>query len=426
MKHEHESLPGEEAPHLAATPALSDRDICDSYLYLLGRLLALRHEHFDFLGGARWNEIVHRDLDNTTNHAHLEVARSDAWIAVDESSCTLIDVPKITGRYYTAQVINPWGETVVNINDRTFPGHPYGPFALCLKGARCLVPGGARRIDLPCRKARVIVRIEIGANPKDAVALQRRFTIRATGAPAIASAVAMPLFPDERLPGVEVFDTALAVLASEMDVNLGMEAIQAKVRAIAALARNRGARGRIDRVVRDRAWGLKPVLYMTEHDWVTSRLAGSFGPDWLSRTASNLFEMWSNYKTEATVFRTGTVGRLDGSSTYTMTFSKNDLPWARVRYFWSLACHDARTRRVVPNALRRYVLTSHANTQLDSDGALRLYFAPNLPDGAPEQNWVPTPAGQPYILTWTSYGPDGATISGQWYPPPIHRVDGTL
>ena len=126
------------------------------------------------------------------------------------------------------------------------------------------------------------------------------------------------------------------------------------------------------------------------------------------------------------MFRTGTVGRLDGSSTYTMTFSKNDLPWARVRYFWSIACHDARTRRVVPNSLRRYVLTSHANTQLDSDGALKLYFAPNLPAGAAEQNWVPTPAGQPYILTWTSYGPDGATISGQWYPPPIHRVDGTL
>jgi hypothetical protein len=55
MKHEHESTPGEEAPQLPAAPALSDRDICDSYLYLLGRLLALRHEHFDFLGGARWN-----------------------------------------------------------------------------------------------------------------------------------------------------------------------------------------------------------------------------------------------------------------------------------------------------------------------------------------------------------------------------------
>ena len=278
MKHEHESMPGEEAPHLAATPALSDRDICDSYLYLLGRLLALRHEHFDFLGGARWNEIVHRDLDNTTNHAHLEVARSDAWIAVDESSCTLVDVPKITGRYYTVQVINPWGENGRRHQRPHVPGASVRVVRAVLErrplsGPRrrpadrpALPQGTPDRADRDRRESQGRRRAAAALHdPRD-----RRSRNRGP--------VAMPLFPDERLPGVEVFDTALAVLASEMDVNLGMEAIQAKVRAIAALARNRGARGQIDRVVRDRAWGLKPVLYMTEHDWVTARLAGSFGP----------------------------------------------------------------------------------------------------------------------------------------------------
>jgi hypothetical protein len=39
----------------AATHRASDRDICDSYLYLLGRLLVLRQEHFDLTSGAVWN-----------------------------------------------------------------------------------------------------------------------------------------------------------------------------------------------------------------------------------------------------------------------------------------------------------------------------------------------------------------------------------
>ena len=37
-------------------------------------------------------------------------------MAVDETSCALVSVPEIRGRYYTAQFLNGWGETVANIN----------------------------------------------------------------------------------------------------------------------------------------------------------------------------------------------------------------------------------------------------------------------------------------------------------------------
>jgi hypothetical protein len=31
-------------------------------------------------------------------------------------------VPQITGRYYTAQLLDEWGEVIVNINDRSARG----------------------------------------------------------------------------------------------------------------------------------------------------------------------------------------------------------------------------------------------------------------------------------------------------------------
>ena len=100
------------------TPLLrcSDRDIIDAYLYLLGRLLVLRQEHLDLLSGVPWNRLVEREL-GTEQYSNLDVACSEAWVAVDETSCTLVDVPQITGRYYTVQVLNPWGETLANIRD---------------------------------------------------------------------------------------------------------------------------------------------------------------------------------------------------------------------------------------------------------------------------------------------------------------------
>ncbi len=45
-----------------AQPArIADRDIIDSYEYMLGRLLVLRQEAADLKEGFRWNEIVHRE-----------------------------------------------------------------------------------------------------------------------------------------------------------------------------------------------------------------------------------------------------------------------------------------------------------------------------------------------------------------------------
>ena len=142
--------------------AISDQDISDGYIYLLGRLLVLRQQNLDFKEGFKWNEIVHRKPGAVDwPNPNLDVAYSEAWIAVDENSYTLLTVPQITGRYFTVQFLNGWGETLANVNERTFPDRPYGEFAICLEGSNVELPAGVRRVDLPVKYARVLSRVEL-------------------------------------------------------------------------------------------------------------------------------------------------------------------------------------------------------------------------------------------------------------------------
>lgn len=130
------------------TVRATDQDISDAYIYLLGRLLVTRQQQLDFQEGFKWNEIVHRKPGAVDwPNPNLDVAYSEAWVAVDEASCTLVSVPKIEGRYYTVHFLNGWGETIANINERLFPKRPFGEFAICLRGANVAIPAGATRIE---------------------------------------------------------------------------------------------------------------------------------------------------------------------------------------------------------------------------------------------------------------------------------------
>ena len=126
---------------------------------------------------------------------------------------------------------------MANINERTFPEHPSGDFALCLEGSHPPIPAGAVRVDLPARKCRCVVRIELGTNPTLAAALQRQVKVHAYGEPTVAPTLMTPLFTNDGLPGAEIFEQAEQILASEADLNPGMEALQRKVRAVAAALR---------------------------------------------------------------------------------------------------------------------------------------------------------------------------------------------
>src|SRR5262245_14697693 len=412
-----------------AQPApLPDRDIVEAYEYMLGRWLVLRQENLDFKEGFKWNEIIHREPGGVAwANPNLDVVYSEAWIAVDEKSCTLIELPEIKGRYYTVQALNGWGEVTVNINERNYPKHPSGKFAFCLKGAKgIVVPKGTQRVDLPSRKSRILMRIEIGANAADAIALQKKVTMKATGKPIIDAAVVKPDFPNNKLPGVEGFDKTEEILASEADINLGMVDVRDKVRAVAKAAADPAQRSRIDEVIRKYAipafLGEIPKMGKMVNGWIHPRFIGNYRTDYVMRSIANYAGIWANNSKEVIYF---TAQGVDGSQTFTQTYPKDALPASKTRYFWSVIAVDGVDFKVIPNSLNRYLLNKQSPLQFSDDGSLTLVFAPKLPEGFPDSNWLPTPNGKKFNMTYRFYGPTKDVADGKYYPPALVRISET-
>jgi hypothetical protein len=81
--------------------------------------------------GFAYNAITYNPLGSADFvNPNFDVAYLESWVAVDENTPALLEVPEVKGRYYTAQILDEWGEVIVNINERTFPSKPFGKFAL--------------------------------------------------------------------------------------------------------------------------------------------------------------------------------------------------------------------------------------------------------------------------------------------------------
>jgi len=420
------------AAHSQTTsPVPTDQEISDSYVYLLSRLLVLNQEQADFAGGFRWNQLVHRKVGAVDwPNPNLDVAYSEAWVAIDEKSCALVTVPKVKDRYYTVQFLNGWGETLANLNERVYPQHPDGEFAICLKGATVQLPVSTQRVDVSARVLRVLSRVELGASPDEAVALQKQFNIRASGHPVLPEVPKTVRFDIEKLPGVEAFDSAGAALDSASDTNPGMGRLQASTRAIASAIKDPHVRQHVDQVIHQQAI---PAIYKASRTlgdgtvkdgWVLPSTIGVYGSNWLLRTLVNLGGIWANSYEEVIYYKAfvDPAGKpLNGDHAYKLRFEKEQLPTLYATYFWSVIAVDAVHRRVLPNPLKRYLLSNFSKASYGQDGSLTLYLGAVKPNDAPESNWIPTPKGMGYSLTFRFYRPKGAVADHSYFPPALEK-----
>ncbi len=407
----------------------SDQQVSDAYIYLLGRLLILRQQQLDFQDGFKWNTLIHRKPGQVDwPNPNLDVAYSEAWVAIDEKSCLRVSVPKITGRYYTVHFLNGWGETVANINARVFPRHPSGEFAVCLKGSKVKLPRGVQRVDVPVKYMRVLSRVELGDDWDEAGALQQKVKFRAIGKPALPIVPKTLMFDIEDLPGVEAFDSAEAALDSEADINPGMEQLQATTRAIAKAIKDPAERQRVDKVIRTTTFGAFKKAMPTLGDgtvrngWALASTIGVYGKNWLLRTLVNDGGIWANRFDEVIYYKAfvGPDGApLSGDRAYKVHFTKKQLPARYATHFWSVIAVDSGHRRVLPNPVKRYLLNKESNLKYGKDGSLTLYFAAERPDESPDGNWLPTPKGVGYSLTFRFYRPKGAVAKRTYFPPPM-------
>lgn len=103
---------------------------------------------------------------------------------------------------------------------------------------------------------------------------------------------------------------------------------------------------------------------------------------------------------------------------YTVHFAKDQLPPADA--FWSLTLYNAKTKLLVPNHKKRYVINSRMlpNLKLDADGGLTLALQHHEPPKAEQSNWLPAPPG-PFYAVLRLYLPKPEANNGQWKLPPL-------
>ncbi len=414
----------------SSTPSLDESKISDAYVYLLGRIVVIRQEQTDLKeNGINYNVIKYNPVGKPLDwvNPNLDVTNNEAWIAVDDNTPALLEIPRIEGRYYTAQILDEWGEVITNINQRNYPDHPYGKYAFVASGSKVGIPADAVRIELRSPKAKMLARIEIKGDPDGAVALQRQFKLTSLGKPEVTPAPSVPEFDNEKLIGVEIFDRVDEVLRSAPDVAPVAAQLQAKVRDIAKLAAEPANRAAIDKLLRTKIIPAFQKYSVSEagtarNNWVGTTTIGNYGDDFAIRTAANYVGIWANARHEVIYFvttRDANGKPLDGSRTYVIDFPKSGLPDNVVNAYWFLSLVDVPGFLAVPNRLNRYTFNSVAPPASDADGSMKIYLGPRSGSGVTESNWLPAPDGKPFSLTFRTYVPKDVVKRGEWFPPAV-------
>jgi hypothetical protein len=369
--------------------APTDNEITAAYTYLLGRYLVIRQENDDInVEKEGYNIIKYDSLGSAAFvNPNMDVAYLEAWIAVDSSHAVILNVPEITGRYYTAQLLDGWGEVITNINERTFPDHPYGKFALVIKGTNPPNAAGAVKIELPSAKTKLLARVELQTTPDTALQLQKAFTLDVPEGIRISPPISIPSFTNDSLIGIEIFNNLDTVLASYPDPMLIAPQYQALSKKVAAyIQTGDAAKIHTDSVVNNQAIPgfLKKAggFGVQKGGWSVSYVAGNFGNDMMARGIINYGGIWANVITEAIYFvglTDSDANTLKGSNTYEIRFPKDSLPGAFVNAFWSVTLYSVPDYHVVPNPLNRYSINNVSGVKLNADSSLSIWVAPVQP-----------------------------------------------
>jgi hypothetical protein len=422
-----------QAPGVQESAAKPDeKTITDAYIYLLGRVLVIRQEYMDRGGqGFAYNTIKYNPLGSADFvNPNFDVAYLEAWISVDDDTPAILEVPEIKGRYYTAQILDEWGEVIVNINERTFPSKPFGRFALVKPGSTAKIPTGAVRIDLHSSKAKLLGRVELKDDREGALKLQRAFKLTSMGKPKTARPPIIKIFDNKALIGAEIFDHVDAKLSSALDVAPNAAEMQQKVRAVAAYAlSSTEARASVDLQLKKTILEFQEYALTTSapyrNHWVGAGQTGNYGKDFWLRTSVNFVGIWANVLDEVIYFvatRDADEKPLNGSNSYMMHFSADKLPQSAVNAYWSVILVGVPDYRVVPNPLSRFNFNTYSPLKVEADGSLKIGIGPKPVVDVPESNWLPAPDGKLFSLTFRTYVPKDMVKRGEWQPVPVAMV----
>jgi hypothetical protein len=417
---------------------LSVAELGEAWTYLFGRFLVIRQERVDLAeDGVDYNVLKHNPAvlagieagqAPTFVNPNLDVVYSEAWIAVDERTPAILEVPEIPrGTYYTAQIVDEWAEITLNINERTLPQQPHGRYALCLAGSNPEIPEEAFRIDLPSPKAKLLARVQIRDELDDAVTLQHRFMLRSAGTPEIEPPIEIPLFTNAEPPGAWMFDRARLQRALAAPDRSGHESeFRPRLERIADfVASDPDHAAQVDELVRTQIFPafLHAMTHMNEvgNGWRSTGNRTGFGGDYEFRAIANFGGIWWNAATEVIYYplqSDATGAPPTGDHAYAIRFPAGESPSEHVDGYWSITLYSHPDARLVPNPAGKYSISFRTDLNPDPDGGFTLRIAPDRPPGTPEANWLPsTPPGKPWVLVMRLYLPKTDVLDGTWSPP---------
>lgn len=380
----------------------------------------------------------------------------------------VIDVPEITDRYFSVQVMSQYGIFYTMVGNQ-FNGTKARSYFFLPAGYGGNVPGDFVTTDVihcPSNTGYIFVRIAVMTGSDEEIrkinAWQDEITITplsqwlANGKKGVANAKIKAVAGDyakyPRMPQIangqvdketaEDFFSILNLVLNDPSMTLiddsAKEAEMLVQLESVGIGKGKDFQwSKLDKATQDALTagfkaGYKQVKtalksgLVNMNGWMEVRNAGGFETQWLDRAVMG-DAGWAG--PDRNVSHTGAFrfvdadgNQLDSKNNYTLTFDMNDLP--PVSEFWSVPIYNA-AGYFVDNEIDRFTINSFMIDQKlfhVEDGKLVFYVQHEKPsDPKQAKNWLPAPAGA-FRFTARFYGPFMAIIDGSYKMPEPVKV----
>jgi hypothetical protein len=372
---------------------------------------------------------------------------SIAWLDLS-SGPQVLHVPKVTGHFFVLAFIDPYAENVVNLG--TASSTPEGDYVVVDPQQHDVaLPHGTQRLDVDYSRMWIIGSTQL-LGPDDVTtvnAIQDGYTLTplskygTTYKPTPPAAPRTTVTKHEPPSGLQFFDqlgeqlalfpppSADASILSELaSVGIGPGRRPSTDTALSADT----VRGLTDAVaagpsaVQEDTQSLYAAGFRTHAGYLLGGF-GTYGTDYAQRAVISqvgLGAFVSHQAMYAMAWSDSTSTALSGSAAYVLHLAA---PPATAEG-WSLTVYNL-AGGLVQNSLNRYAFTNVSTLSKNADGSVDVYLESTQPSGAARAaNWLPTPAGQGFEVTWRLFAPEPSAIPGildgsGWQPPPVTKSD---
>jgi hypothetical protein len=368
---------------------------------------------------------------------------SIAWLDL-KSQPQVLHVPKVTDHFFVLALIDPYTENVVNFGTAT--STTPGDYVISGPGQSSTpIPAGTHRVSVPYNRIWVIGSTQLkGPNDVAAVnAIQDQYTITPLSAYGTHYTPPAPTTPVTTVTkyaiptGLAFFDS----LGEQLALFPPPAADANELSALAAVGIGPGRtpstdtslstdtrQGLVDAV----SAGQKQIGQDTKTLYASSASAhagyllggfGTYGTNYTERAVISqvgLGAFVAHQAIYAMAWSDKTGAALNGSTSYVLHLAAPP----PTTEGWSLTVYSLKGA-LVANSLGRYAFTNISTLARNADGSIDFYLQAQAPsDAAHMTNWLPTPAGQGFEVTWRLFAPQPSAINGivsgaGWQPPAI-------